>query len=249
MIEPTGPSTGGRPRCRDPAARHRPVSPLAAFPHGGGSGARGWRGAPSAGGSCALWPLRPHRQQRSFLHRHVRRRLWLLKPPAPLALMLLAALVALSAAGSAARDPGEGAEGVGRWEQPLGRCRLERLRPAPQRLGCRTLRVNQQLPGLLSLRFLAADAGPIKGVGQLVLAGVLEPGSQPLQCQRMRCRPAGALRLRVSAMAASGGPQKPMASSLPRSQPAQGRCELQAKRFWCQAQGADGEEWQVEAEP
>jgi hypothetical protein len=40
-----------------------------------------------------------------------------------------------------------------------------------------------------------------------------------------------------------------MASSLPRSQPAQGRCELQAKRFWCQAQGADGEEWQVEAEP
>jgi hypothetical protein len=163
--------------------------------------------------------------------------------------MLLATLMALSAAGSAARDPGEAAEGVGRWEQPLGRCRLERLTPAPQRLSCRRLRVNQQLPGLLSLRFLAADAGPGKGVGQLVFAGVLEPGSQPLQCQRLRCRPAGALRLRVSAMAANGGPEEPMASSLPRSQLAQGRCDLHPKRFWCQARGADGEEWQVVAEP
>ena len=231
MIEPIGPVTGARPGCRDPTPRHRPVSPLAAFRHGGSSGARRQRGPPSAGRSCALWPLRPHRQQRTFLHRHVRRRLRLLKPPAPLVLMGLAMLVTLVANGAAARDPREAVEGVGRWEQPLGRCRLERLGPAPQRLSCRTLRVNQQLPGLL------------------VFAGVLEPGSQPLQCQRLRCRPAGALRLRVSAMAAGGGPQEPMASPLPRSQPAQGRCDLQATRISCRARGSDGEEWQVEAEP
>lgn len=158
-------------------------------------------------------------------------------------------LVTLVANGAAARDPREAVEGVGRWEQPLGRCRLERLGPAPQRLSCRTLRVNQQLPGLLSLRFLAADAGPGKGAGLLVFAGVLEPGSQPLQCQRLRCRPAGALRLRVSAMAAGGGPQEPMASPLPRSQPAQGRCDLEARRISCRARGSDGEEWQAEAEP
>jgi hypothetical protein len=148
----------------------------------------------------------------------------------------------------------EPAESVGRWEQALRRCRLEHRPPAAQPnlpaepLSCRSLRIDQQLPGLLSLRLLGADSAAGSAAGQLVFAGVLEPGSRPLRCRQLRCRPQGTVRMQVSAMARSGLPQDPGATALLRSQLAQGRCVLQGKSLRCLARGADGEEWRVEAQ-
>ncbi|MEB3256535.1 MAG: hypothetical protein VKJ05_09135 [Synechococcaceae cyanobacterium] len=179
------------------------------------------------------------------------------------------ALLGLAALGFAPAVPGGlagavGAEAevaveeVGRWEQPLRQCRVERRAPGappgpspgtPQRaVACRTLRLDQQLPGLLSLRLLGGDSGAVDSPGQLVFAGVLEPGSRPLRCRQLRCRPQGAVRMQVSAMARSVLPQDPGATTLLRSQLAQGQCVLEGRRLRCLVRGADGEEWRVEGQ-
>ncbi len=208
----------------------------------------------------------------------MRRRLRLLKPGAALALgRLVGAALGFAPLGFVPLEfvlaaPGRGAappeatepadpsrqEAVGRWELALRHCRLE-LRPpatrpgtsadaAPRPLSCRALRLDQQLPGLLSLRLLGADAGAGGAAGQLVLAGVLEPGSQPLRCRQLRCRPRGAVRMLVSAVARSGLPLDPGTAAVLRSQLAQGRCVLEGRRLQCLVRGADGEEWRVEAQ-
>ncbi|MFN9618646.1 MAG: hypothetical protein ACK55X_02895 [Synechococcaceae cyanobacterium] len=200
----------------------------------------------------------------------MRRRLRLLKPGAALALGLaplgLVPLeLVLADPGRAAAPPGvtepadpSRQEPVGRWELALRQCRVE-LRPpatrldpsadaAPRPLSCRALRLDQQLPGLLSLRLLGAESGAAGAAVQLVLAGVLEPGSQPLRCRQLRCRPRGPVRMLVSAVARSGLPQDPGTAAVLRSQLAQGRCVLEGRRLQCLVRGADGEEWRVEAQ-
>lgn len=170
---------------------------------------------------------------------------------------------AVSGGGYADRGPKRGLEGVGRWERPLRRCRLERRppgrptpsRPAvddgllgPERRGCRGVRLDQQLPGLLSLRLEGADLQRGAAPGQLVFAGLLEPGSRPLGCRQLRCRPEGPIQLQVSALARSAVPQDPAGSALLQAQRAQGRCSLLRGRLSCQVRGDDGEEWRVDAD-
>lgn len=249
-------------------------------------------GAPPARRSGALRPLRPHRQQRTFVHRHVRCRFRLLSPAVGLALALGMALeagpalalglapaaagrggqrgdlvesqelVAMPGSGSADQGPKRGLEGVGRWERPLRRCRLERRAPGPtpaglaagkapsgpERRGCRGLRLDQQLPGLLSLRLEGADLQRGGAPGQLVFAGMLEPGSRPLGCRQLRCRPEGPIELQVSALARSAVPQDSAGTALLQAQRAHGRCSLKRGHLNCQVRGDDGEEWRVDAD-
>ncbi len=182
---------------------------------------------------------------------------------APLGVVPLELVRAAPGGGAAAPGSSEAVdpsrqEAVGRWELALRHCRLE-LRPpapptapsadaAPRPLGCRALRLDQQLPGLLSLRLLGADSGAGGGAGQWVLAGVLEPGSQPLRCHQLRCRPQGPVRMLVSAVARSGLPLDPGTAAVLRSQLAQGRCVLEGSRLQCLVRGADGEEWRLEGQ-
>ena len=95
----------------------------------------------------------------------------------------------------------------------------------------------------------AAHEGALEGAapGQLVFAGVLEPGSQPLVCRQLRCRPEGAVRLQVSAVARSAMPHDPAGTPLLHAQRAQGRCDLERGRLTCGVRGDDGEGWRVEA--
>ena len=180
-----------------------------------------------------------------------------------------AAVPGSPAGGRQQRAPERVLEGVGRWERSLRRCRLERQppglpspglpnpeRPAagnpaagPQRRSCRGVRLDQQLPGLLSLRLVGAELQRGAAPGQLVFAGVLEPGSQPLVCRQLRCRPEGAVRLQVSAVARSAMPHDPAGAPLLHAQRAQGRCDLERGRLTCRVRGDDGEGWRVEANP
>ena len=160
----------------------------------------------------------------------------------------------LGPASAAPQLPGSGGadralEAVGRWERPLRRCRLVRRQPpGAAAAGCRGVRLDQQLPGLLSLRLLGAELRRAGPPGQLVFAGALEPGSRPLVCRQLRCRPEGPLLLQVSAMARSAIPLGPGGSALLQAQRAEGRCSLQGQKLACRVRGDNGEDWEVEAE-
>jgi len=248
MIEPSGPTLDALPGYRERTLL--PRIPVRRRPSGARQRLRGQRRPEPLPRSGALRPLRSHRQQRTFLHWHVRGRFRLLSPAGGLSLVLaLAPAAAVPRPAGGGGGPERALEGVGRWERPLQRCRLERRQPpGAAAAGCRGLRLDQQLPGLLSLRLLGAELQRGGSPGQLVFAGVLEPGSRPLGCRQLRCRPEGPLLLQVSAMARSSIPQDPGGSALLQAQRAEGRCRLEGQKLSCRVRGDDGEDWEVEAD-
>ena len=145
-------------------------------------------------------------------------------------------------------------EDFGRWQTRPRHCQLVRtllVRTAsspPSRLGrgCRSVRLDQQLPGLLSLRF--SEAGPNARLSDqvLTLAGVLKPGSRAMDCRDGRCQPHWPLTLRVSAMAERGFNPQQNLSQLPQARLAQGDCRLDAAGARCLVNDNDGLAWQVE---
>lgn len=153
------------------------------------------------------------------------------------------------------------AEPYGRWERNLRRCRLERrggsdgersgAEPSASQLrqGCRTVRLDQQEQGVLSVRFLAGGSAPGAVANQLSFAGVMESGSRPMQCQQLRCRPDWPIQLRVSAVATSAWLASQGASPLQQGHLAQGRCQLSARMLRCHARSNNGEEWLAEGHP
>lgn len=171
------------------------------------------------------------------------------------ALPLAAGVAAEAGANEPAREP------FGRWERSLRQCRLERragggagsadpgANPLVRQQGCRAVRLDQQDPGLLSVRFLTSPAAAVAMAGQLAFAGVLEAGSRPMQCRELRCRPRWPIRLRVSAVALSGLAEEAGGSPLPQGRLAQGSCELSARSLRCTASGSDGEEWTAVGQP
>jgi len=152
-----------------------------------------------------------------------------------------------------ARSQGlSGPEDFGRWQSRPSHCRLRQTsssagaRPATR--DCRSVRIDQQLPGLLSLRFSEASADGPLGSPQLTLAGVLQPGSRAMNCRDGRCQPQWPLTLQVSALAARGLGARADLSQLPQARLAQGICHLNAQGVRCQAEDSDGLLWQVEAD-
>lgn len=201
----------------------------------------------------ALLPLRPNGQQRDQLPGHLRCRLGLLNPrpcrghQAGLALLL--ALVGPWPALGAKEVPGED---FGRWEGSLMRCRListtSTAPPSPP-TSCRMLRLDQQMEGLLTVRFEQPSTSGAFRDHQLVFAGVLAEGSRGMQCQAGRCEPNWPLRLRVSAVGQTGFSQATAALGLTRALLASGHCQLERRSFRCEAVGLEGQQWQAEASP
>lgn len=189
----------------------------------------------------------------------------LLMAALPLAALLMAAAplgVRTLAPDAVGAGPQETApEPYGRWERNLRRCRLERRggsaktssgadRNATElQRSCRTVRLDQQERGLLSVRFLAAAPAPA-GVGlQLAFAGMMDAGGRPMRCHQLRCTPHWPIRLQVSAVSLTGLIEASDPSPLQQGRLARGGCDLNAQRLRCSARGSNGEEWIAEGSP
>lgn len=166
------------------------------------------------------------------------------------ALALLLALAGPWAALEAQDLPGED---FGRWEGNLRRCRIvsssSQAQPPPPPTSCRVLRLDQQMEGLLTVRFLQPGSSGALLDRQLVFAGVLEEGSRGMQCRASRCEPRWPLRLRVSAVGRAGFSAATAAMGLTTAQLASGHCQLDGRAFRCQAVGPEGQQWQADASP
>jgi hypothetical protein len=130
-------------------------------------------------------------------------------------------------------------------------------------LGCEIVRLDQQLPGLLSVRFFSRGQGPGPSKRLLIFAGILERGSSAMACRAGSCRWASPMRLRVSALAELGLSQLPISkldlselglselavtSSLPTTRLVQGSCQIQPQRIRCQAQQEGEGAWWAQAD-
>ena len=196
--------------------------------------------------------LRAHRQQRHQLPGNVRRGFGLLKRAmARLAAPLLVAT--LFSAGAATTAAGEN---VGRWQQGLRRCRIQITTAAeasPTNASgtshsCSSLRLDQLLEGLLTVRLVSVAAAESRPSQQLVFAGVLAEGSRAMRCNDGRCRPQLPLRMQVSAVAQNGFDPRGLALGLPASHLARGECLLERRRLRCSATGSGGLAWSAAAE-
>ena len=145
--------------------------------------------------------------------------------------------------------PEDGPEDFGRWQATPSHCLLQRSSAqasSPPPRNCRSVRLDQLLPGLLSLRFSEASPGGRLNSPQLTLAGVLLPGSRAMGCREGRCQPRWPLLLQVSALADRGlGPQ-PGLSQLPLARLAKGSCQLDSRGARCQAEDSEGLRWTVD---
>lgn len=161
-------------------------------------------------------------------------------------LWVLAAAVPAAAALAATPLRGEPlVDDFGRWQSAAPQCRFGQ-QGASGLVGCDSLRLDQQLAGLLSVRFISRDQGPRGPARLLVFAGLLEQGSPPMRCRDGRCERQGPMRMRVSVLADLGfaGPS----GGLPRTRPAAGRCEILASRVTCRARGGNEASWSAETQ-
>ena len=165
---------------------------------------------------------------------------------------LLLQLGPAAALGQGAGEPGGPLDGFGRWERNLNHCRITGVsgQPgAPLRKGaakgvdCVRLRLDQQLPGLLSMRFVALSGRGGYGSSALMFAGVLERDSAPMHCLEGHCEPSGPLQLQVTAVAMAGFDARGLAGGVPRAILAKGQCSLNRREVRCRATAADGEHW------
>jgi hypothetical protein len=105
------------------------------------------------------------------------------------------------------------------------------------------VRLDQQLSGLLSIRFLPAARRQSARDEQLLFAGILVPGSQPMRCQDSRCEPHWPMGVQLTAVATSN----PSTLGLPQARVVQGRCTLEQSRMLCMAYDREGRRWQARA--
>ncbi len=186
--------------------------------------------------------LRPHRQQRHQLRGGLRGRFGLLtRIGIPL---LSAALLILLLGLLPGRASGEG---FGRWQTSTSRCSLQRgnteARP------CQELRLEQNLSGLLSVRFLSDGSTGLLAEEQLLFAGLLEQNQPAMVCDRQgKCKPQWPTGLAVATVGDSRFNERGLAIGIPQAYLARGRCTLEQRRIQCQAQGRDGQQWSAEAE-
>ena len=135
-------------------------------------------------------------------------------------------------------------EDFGRWERKTQQCEIqlqEQRDTEVQRLSCRGVRLDQQLAGLLSIRFLPAARDRSAPEQVLLFAGVLLRGSEPMRCRNGRCEPRWPVRVQLSALATSN----PRNLGLPDARLVQGSCSLEQARALCHARDRDGRRWQA----
>lgn len=114
-------------------------------------------------------------------------------------------------------------------------------------LPCQSVRLDQLLPGLLTIRFLPALRGATQAATQLAFTGMLAASSSPLGCRDGACDLGGDLELRVSAVAISGLDSQGLPVSLPQAFLARGSCSVGARLVICQAWVAAQQSWSAQA--
>lgn len=135
-------------------------------------------------------------------------------------------------------------EDFGRWERNAKQCEIQlqaQRDKAAQRFPCRAVRLDQQLAGLLSIRFLPAARDRSAPELLLLFAGVLLPGSEPMRCQNSRCEPSWPVRVQLSTLATSNV----RSLGLPDARLVQGTCSLEQARVLCHARDREGQSWQA----
>jgi hypothetical protein len=186
----------------------------------------------------ALQPLRPHRQQRDQLPGLLRGGFGLLK---------LALLIALQAGGltlEASSAPASG-QGYGRWESQTHHCDLRINQKAR---GCHAVRLEQNLAGVLTVRFLADGQGSAVTAEDLLFVGQIKQGQPAMACSDDgRCKPRLPTALTVSTVAGSRYDDRGLILELPRTHLARGTCTLQKARLHCEARNPTGGSWMAEA--
>lgn len=140
------------------------------------------------------------------------------------------------------------AEGYGRWQMQTRSCQLRRP-PSRLPLSCSDLRLEQNLEGLLSVRFIAAGQGNLTAREYLLFAGVLEPDQPAMRCsQDGRCEPQWPTSLVVASVADARFDDRGLVQGLPRTHLVRGRCALSRSEVRCEATTRSGEQWAAEAE-
>jgi hypothetical protein len=141
-------------------------------------------------------------------------------------------------------------EDFGRWERRTSHCEIRQLSRESLPLlesGCRSARLEQQGPGQLSIRLLPAITPPGAAPRrQIILAGVLTPGSLPMRCRDTRCEPQWPLRVQLSALGSVDIDRGDLPTGLPRAWLVRGDCLLDSAGMSCQASETE-QRWTVEA--
>ena len=142
--------------------------------------------------------------------------------------------------------PRAGSESIGRWEQTLNSCQILHqpadLSSKQPSQGCLKLRLEQNIEGLLSARFVAAAE-------VVVFAGALAKGQLPMRCnQDGACKPQWPTQLEVSTVASGKLDPSGLPAGLPLARLARGNCVIQRNRIDCHALAADGERWTVQSQ-
>ena len=137
-------------------------------------------------------------------------------------------------------------ESFGRWEQTLNSCQILHqpadLRNKQPSQGCLKLRLEQNIEGLLSARFVAA--GEV-----VVFAGALAKGQLPMRCNKDgACKPQWPTQLEVSTVASGKLEDSGLPAGLPLARLARGNCVIQEDRIDCHALAADGEQWRAQSQ-
>lgn len=162
----------------------------------------------------------------------------------------LAALLALGIGSGPGMPPSPAREGsfdFGRFSEKLVRCSFST--PGSQRnlRSCGQVRIEQNLEGVLSVRFSLSAASERDGSQNLIFAGLLSEGSEPMACRGDgRCQPRFPVQLSVNAVASSVVDRRGLAATLPHARIARGQCRIEAVRASCEATGRDGDQWRVE---
>jgi hypothetical protein len=209
----------------------------------------------SPAGACAVSALRPHRQQWNQLPGKLRGRFGVLKPlPCDRIQRLeLALVLSLGCALTwICIQPAGVAGGFGRWQSRASQCSFQRLlanqSPPSQSRNCQMVRLEQNLEGLLSVRFLADGSSPQLGAEQLLFAGVLESGQRPMRCDPDGlCVPRWPTKVVVASVAAASFDGRGLATTVPQTLLARGRCEVMRNRVRCQAENDGGQRWSAQA--
>lgn len=138
----------------------------------------------------------------------------------------------------------------GLWKGSLNTCSVVRVsHPHGQRqpMECNSFRLNQQIRGIISVRFESWKGVNNHNIGKLVLAGVLEEKSLSMRCRQGRCQPQFPIKLQISALAESYENDLGLASKVPHSYLARGYCQIEISRVHCVAKTLDGIEWSADA--
>ena len=137
--------------------------------------------------------------------------------------------------------------GVGRFSEPLLRCKVSAFGTQRQWQNCGVLRLEQNLEGLLSVRFSLGNSSGRFGDQDLVFAGTLNPPSHPMTCRDDgRCTPRFPVQLSVNAMASGRYDRRGVAAGLPQAWLVRGQCRIEALGASCEAVDQAGTRWRAE---